>query len=91
MALIKIKTAYQCEFCGRLFLDNHNFHEIECRYNPRACNCLTCKYNNERICGDSNVGSNVSYCPRNKSIFKYPHSNYCPDYVRDNNYEHKKD
>lgn len=81
MSLIKVE-AYKCEYCGRLFDTNRNYHDIECLYDPKARNCLTCKFNGERVVGKDI--QQISYCPRCNELFKYPHQKYCPDYIKDN-------
>ncbi len=87
MALIEIAKAYKCEFCGRLFENKQNFHEIECKYDPKGRTCVTCKFAYELVKSSDEEITGVSYCPRVQELFKYPHSKYCPDYVRDDYYD----
>lgn len=79
MALKKIE-AYECEYCGGLFKSNKCYHELECKYDPKARSCTTCIFNYERVTAQ---GTNFTYCPRAQSLFEFPHDKYCPDYKQD--------
>ena len=79
MALKEIK-AYKCEYCGEIFPTDRNYHEMECRFNPKARTCSTCMFHRELIGAQ---GTKFKYCPRANQLFEYPHENYCPDYKPD--------
>lgn len=76
-------TAYQCEFCGRLFPNDKNYHEIECRFDPKGRTCVTCMFSRELV--PSEEKSEYKYCPRKNAVFKYPCKKYCFEYVQDKN------
>ena len=86
MSLFKIES-YKCEWCGALFENTKNYHEIECKYDPKARTCVSCAYATElkRQWNESERGeakATGAYCPRADEIFVYPHKKYCADYKK---------
>ena len=82
MSLLEIK-AYKCEWCGAVLQTNQTYHEIDCRYDPKARTCISCLYSKEL---KNNTDIDACYCPRNDRVFKFPHEKYCPDYKQDPNF-----
>jgi uncharacterized C2H2 Zn-finger protein len=90
MSLVKIE-AYKCEWCGRVFESDRTYHEMECSHDPKSRTCIGCLFSRDLKTNrnDKNV-EDVVYCPRNDTVFKYPHQRYCADYKTDPNYEKYK-
>lgn len=89
MGLFKIE-AYKCEWCGRIFPSNRNYHESECKYDPNARSCISCVFHRELVkdwSQDPQMEKAAgAYCPRRNQVFIYPHKKYCPDYKKDPNF-----
>ena len=83
MALFEIK-AYKCEWCGRVF--EHEESHWDCQYDPKARTCVSCARSAE-LKMDAKHGTGIVYCPRADEMFKYPHNRYCPDYIRQDDYQ----
>jgi uncharacterized C2H2 Zn-finger protein len=89
MSLYEIK-GFKCEWCGQIFETDRNYHDTECKHDPKARTCVSCVYTTECTSCQVKELHGVVYCPRANQVFKYPHDRYCPDYKKNPEFESYK-